>query len=110
MKKLMKPLLLSGLLCVSLASQAGEVEMKEALIEIIQLLEYVKPVVEQAQKEQPKDARVKVQFESYTDSDGNQHAGLKDDLNAIQQSLEAIVNQQGLEERTLSPIKSDFVE
>lgn len=108
MKNYLKPLLLMGLLCVSLVARADEIEMKEDLVQIVELMESIKPLLEKAERDQPKDARIKIQFESYTDSEGKTHSGLITDLEAIQQSLKEIVNQQGLEERDITPVKGDF--
>lgn len=109
MKKLSTMVLTIILVILPFCSYATEAEMKETLVQIIEQLESIKPLVNKAEKEQPKDARVKVQFDSYKDAEGLAHNGLKQDINSIQKSLEDIVNQQGLEERHIAPIKSDFV-
>ncbi len=97
-----------GLLFVSPLCLATEEEMKNTLVQIIQQLEAIKPLINQAEKEQPKDTRIKVQFNAYTDSEGTQHPGLNQDIESIQQSLIAIVNQQGLDELNIEPVNNDF--
>lgn len=103
-----------SMLCIASAiafpfCYATESEMKETLVQIIEQLESIKPLINKAEKEQPKDARIKVQFSQYKDSEGRVHSGLKEDVDTIQKSLEAIVNQQGLEDRHIDAIKSDFI-
>ena len=107
MKKILA-LVSIGLLCISPLCLATEEEMKNTLVQIIQQLEAIKPLINQAEKEQPSDTRVKVQFNAYTDSEGRQHPGLNQDIDSMQQSLIAIVNQQGLDELSIESLNNDF--
>ena len=88
---------------------ANEEQMKETLVSIINQLQGIKPLIEQARREQPKNPRVKIHFNTFVDSEGASHAGLKNDVELIEQALIEAVNKAEVEPRVVTPISRDFV-
>jgi RAQPRD family integrative conjugative element protein len=101
-------ILLLTLAC-STTSLADDEQMKENLVKIINQLQAIKPLIYQAEKSQIDNPRVKIHFDSWIDGNGVKHAGLRNDVEAIQQSLIAAINQESVEPRIYQPIKNDFV-
>ena len=104
-----RSLLIWLIACCPVFTWATEQQMKETLVQIIEQIESIKPLINQADLEQDKGSRIQVHFDDFKDSEGNRHQGLKSDINAIQHALIDIVNQQGLEERKVGPIQGDFI-
>lgn len=89
---------------------ADNEQMNEVLVKIIRQLQAVKPLINEAENAQEKNPRIKVHFDSWIDTSGNKHNGLRQDIEAIQTALVHIVNSETIEPRVYKPIQGDFVE
>lgn len=106
-KSLLKLILILALPGISFASDS---QMKETLVQIIDALQSVKNLINKAEKEQDANPRYKVHFNSFKDANGATHNGLRDDINEIQQSLMAIVNDNARTPRKIENLEHDFVD
>ncbi len=88
---------------------SNDAQMKNTLVKIVNQLEAIKPLINQAQEQQSENPRVKVHFDSWIGPDGTHHNGLRQDINAIQAALINAINKQSIEPRIYKPIKDDFI-
>ena len=109
MKKLLLLIMLMTSLGVTSCAWATDDQMKETLVKIIEELQTIQPLIDQAASEQPTNPRVMMHFDNWVDSSGTQHLGLKADLAAIQQALVTAVNRETIEPRVFAPLSDDFV-
>lgn len=98
-----------GLLCATTPIYANSEQMNETLVRIIHQLQAIKPLIAKAEEEQPQNPRVKVHFDRFQDANGEWHNGLLQDITEIEQALKQIVNQEGIEPRSYSSMKDDFI-
>ena len=107
----MKRLLLLMIILIGFSSTAlaDQAQMNETLVRLVNQLDAMIPLIEQAQREQPENTRFTFQFEKFDDSDGLTHNGLKDDVLAIRQALIDQINQPLSDPDTIPPIKDDFI-
>lgn len=108
----MKIKLQTGLLIgvfLSHVAFADDAQMKEEFVKIINQLEAIKPLLNEAERVQPPDPRVKVHFDSWIDANGVTHAGLREDIQRIQTALVHAVNRNSIEPRRYQLIKDDFI-
>ena len=93
MKKRRKLFLLSvALLCVVSGSvYADTAQMKTTLVKMVNQLEAIKPLINQAKEEQTENPRIKVHFDSWVGPNGQTHDGLRQDIEAIQQALRSVM-------------------
>ena len=96
------------LFSVNVSCFATEAQMKSTLVQIINQLQALKPLINQAQAEQPKNPRIKIHFDSWRDAQGKKHNGLRQDIEQIQQALITTINKQSIEPRSYTPIANDF--
>ena len=106
-KSLLKLILILALPVISFASDS---QMKETLVQIIDALEAIKILTNKAEKEQDANPRYKVHFNSFKDANGATHNGLRDDINEIQKSLIAIINDDTRMPRKVENLEHDFVD
>ena len=109
MKKLLLLIMLTASLGITSCAWATDDQMKETLVKIIEELQAIQPLIDQAAAEQPTNPRVMMHFDNWVDSSGVQHLGLKADLAAIQQALVTAVNRETIEPRVFAPLSHDFV-
>ena len=101
---------LLGVCCVSVGlAHADQAQLNTTLVQLIQQLETLKPLITQAEREQPANPRWRIHFRAWRDATGKTHAGLRDDVNTIQHALIETVNHQAREPRVVAPITGDFV-
>lgn len=109
MKKWLVMLGLSvGLGLVSGQALADEAQMNVTLVKIAQQLEALKPLINQAAAEQSPNPRVQVHFDAWTDANGLSHAGLRQDIDAIQKGVIDAINHKSVDPRPIAPINGDF--
>ena len=107
MKRLL--LLMMTLIGFSSVVWADQVQMNETLVRLVNQLDAMIPLIEQAQREQPENTRFTFQFEKFEGSDGVMHNGLKDDVLAIRQALIDQINQPMTDPDTIPPMTDDFI-
>ena len=91
---------------VSLTAWGDQAQMNTTLVQAIAELQHVKPLIAQAEAENP--AGSNIQFESFTGPDGKRHNGIQDDLNAITDGLIQIADQAPIDPKPYPPIAGDY--
>lgn len=79
------------------------------LIQMLNQLNALKPLLYSAKKEQDSHARVKFHYTDYRDADGHVHNGLLEDIHAIQQGIQAKLNKPLSTPRYFESIKGDYI-
>lgn len=99
------------LVCVlSMRVMASEASEKMYLLQMINQLEAVKPLIIAAQNAQIKDARILFHYTSYHDAEGIKHNGLLEDINEIKKGIQEKLNQTAPEPRHFQAIKGDYLD
>ncbi|HGF1596691.1 TPA: hypothetical protein ACF9NF_002945 [Legionella pneumophila] len=105
----MKRLLLVLLLSLSFASHASEEALNQTLVRVINQINAVMPLLDEAQSEIEPNTRIQLHIESFEGADGKTHAGLRSDLLAIRNSLIDYINKPAIEPKTIKPLSLDFI-
>ena len=95
---------------ISLDAEASEREERIYLIQILNQLHAIKPLVIAASLQQPKTNRIQFHYVTYKDANKKQHNGLLDDLNQIETGIQNKLNHVPIEPSRPSPIKGDYIE
>ncbi|MBA2710129.1 MAG: hypothetical protein H0U57_06020 [Tatlockia sp.] len=106
MKQLMMGLFL--VMATSLAS-AEEVALNSTLVRVINQINAVFPLLDEAKDEVLPTSRIKLHIDSFEGQDGLSHPGVRDDLLAIRNALIAYINKPAIEPKTVKPLALDFV-
>lgn len=93
----------------SLQAIANETREKIYLIQIINQLEAIKPLVISAHQEQETGARIKFRYTSYHDANGVSHNGLLEDINAIEKGIQEKLNHTISEPRYFQTMNGDYL-
>lgn len=96
------------LLITATSSFADEAKERIYLVQILNQLDAVQPIILAAAKEQPKNIRIQFHYTRYTDAKGQVHNGLLEDIQAIRAGIEQKLNQTSVEPRVVQPIKGDY--
>jgi RAQPRD family integrative conjugative element protein len=94
----------------SLQVLANDAREKVYLIQMMNQLDALKPLIIAADNEQIKNARVKFHYTSYRDSNGKPHNGLLEDINEIKVGIQERVNQTMSEPHRFIAIKGDYLD
>lgn len=105
----MKPLLCVILLLTSLQTWANNPDLNETLVRIINQINAIMPLLDEAQTQINPNARIQLQIESFEDTQGQPHAGLREDLLSIRNGLIDYINQPIVAPRKIKPLELDFV-
>lgn len=92
--------------CSSFATQA---ELNQTLVRIINQINAILPLLDEAKEEMEAGSRIRLHIESFEGSDNQKHAGVRDDLLAIRQGLIDYINKPAIEPKTVKPLKFDFI-
>lgn len=87
-----------GLLCITTLTYADNSQMNTTLERINQLLNQVNPLVNLAQSQEDKDARVKFQFDA-----------LRSDIARIQAGISQAINRPTIQPRVVEPLAGDYL-
>lgn len=90
-------------------SFADQAQMNETLVRLINQIDAMMPLVQQAKKQQPKNERFQFHFDAFEGSDGEMHNGLKEDLLSIRQALISQINTPSVDPYHIKPLNNDFV-
>lgn len=90
-------------------AHADQQQMNETLVRMINQIDAMMPLVQKAEKEQPKNERFAFHFTQFEGSDGERHNGLKEDLLEIRQALIAQINTPSVDPYHIKPLNNDFV-
>ena len=105
----MKPLLLALILSLPFASYAQEEAVNQTLVRVINQINAIMPLLDEAQSEIEPNTRIQLHIENFEGSEGKIHAGLRTDLFAIRNALIDYINKPAIEPKTIKPLALDFV-
>ncbi|HAT8391440.1 hypothetical protein SDC14_14555 [Legionella pneumophila serogroup 1] len=105
----MKRLLLILMLSLPLVSHASEEALNQTLVRVINQINAVMPLLDEAQSEIEPNTRIQLHIESFEGADGKTHAGLRNDLLAIRNALIDYINKPAIEPKTIRPLSLDFI-
>lgn len=106
----MKPLFL--LLILSLpcfSTYAGEETLNQTLVRVINQMNAIMPLLDEAQTEIEPNTRIQLHIESFEGLDGKIHPGLRNDLLIIRNALIDYINKPAIEPKTIKPLSLDFI-
>lgn len=89
--------------------QASESKERIYLIQILNQLNAIKPLIIAASLQQPKTNRIQFHYGAYKDANKKQHNGLLDDINQIERGIQNKLNHVSSEPSLLPPIKGDYI-
>lgn len=104
----MKRLLLLLLIGLSFSAHASE-ELNQTLVRVINQINSIMPLLDEAQAEIEPNTRIRLHIESFEGADGLMHAGLRTDLLEIRRALIDYINKPALEPKTIKPLALDFI-
>jgi hypothetical protein len=105
----MKRLLLALMLILPFTSHASEEALNQTLVRVINQINAIMPLLDEAQSEIEPDTRIQLHIESFEGADGKIHPGLRNDLLAIKSSLIDYINKPAIEPKTIKPLSLDFI-
>ena len=105
----MKRLLLILMLSLPLVSHANEEALNQTLVRVINQINAVMPLLDEAQSEIEPNTRIQLHIESFEGANGKTHAGLRNDLLAIRNALIEYINKPAMEPKTIKPLSLDFI-
>ncbi|HAU0276241.1 TPA: hypothetical protein ACR96C_003224, partial [Legionella pneumophila] len=76
----MKRLLCLTLIMISLQCSANNPDLNETLVRIINQINAIMPLLDEAQTQVTPNARIQLQIEGFEDLQGQHHSGLREDL------------------------------
>ena len=97
------------LLVFSFTAQAQNVELNETLVRIINQLNVITPLLDEAKSQTKSHVKVQIHIDDFKDNLGRNHLGLKSELQAIRAQLIAFINDPNQSPNTVKPLKHDFV-
>ncbi|WP_115304162.1 hypothetical protein [Legionella beliardensis] len=100
---------LCGLLLLVNTGCADNAALNETLVRLINQINAMMPLLDEAQDEQEPNARIALHVERFVDGEGKTHAGLRDDLVAIRNSLIDFINQPAIAPKIIKPLALDYV-
>ena len=106
MKQLLMGLILGG---ISLTSHATDAALNQTLVRIINQINAIMPLLDEAQDEITPNTRIQLHIEPFEGADGNTHAGLRTDLLSIRNALIDYINKPAIEPKTIEPLPLDFI-
>lgn len=105
----MKRLLLILMLSLPIVSHASEEALNQTLVRVINQINAVMPLLDEAQSEIEPNTRIQLHIESFEGADGKNHPGLRNDLLAIRNALVDYINKPAIEPKTIKPLSLDFI-
>lgn len=105
----MKRVLCLTLMMISLHSWANNPDLNETLVRIINQINAIMPLLDEAQTQIRVNTRIQLQIEEFEDAQGRHHAGLREDLLNIRNGLIDYINQPIIAPRKIKTLEMDFV-
>lgn len=106
MKKLM---IAVGLSLICAIGHATDAELNTTLVRVINQLNAILPLLDEAEDELEPNARIRLHIDSFEGSDGAKHPGVRDDLKSIRNALIDYINKPAIEPKTVKPLAFDFI-
>lgn len=92
-----------------ITARADTMQMNETMVRMINQIDAMFPLINQASHQQNKKARVQFHFYTWTDSSGVKHDGLNESLLKIRRALVQQINHSSLTPKEVKPINGDFI-
>jgi hypothetical protein len=105
----MKRIILALLFTLSFSAQANEVALNQTLVRVINQLNAIMPLLDEAKNEIEPNTRMQLHIEAFEGADGKTHAGLRSDLLSIRNALIEYINKPAIEPKTIKPLALDFI-
>lgn len=93
----------------SFTTYANDLALNQTLVRIINQLNAIMPLLDEAKSEVELNTRIQLHIESFEGSDGKQHAGLRQDVLSIRNALIDYINKPAIEPKTIQPLALDFI-
>lgn len=87
---------------------AGDEALNQTLVRIINQINAITPLLDEAKGEIAPNARITLHIDAFEGTDGQRHAGLRDDLMSIRNALIEYINQPAIAPKTIQPLELDF--
>ena len=100
---------LMGLLFFCSTVHADSEQMNETLVRLVNQLDVLLPLVDEAERQQPQNERFMFHFVSFEGSDGKMHPGLREDIMSMKAALIQQINQPAVDPESVSPVTNDFI-
>lgn len=95
---------------ISPSAPASQELLNEQLVRIINQLNAIKPIIEEAERYQSKNAPVKLHLKAFQGADGKRHNGVSEDIELIKKGLVSYLNKPVIAPKKVEPIAGDFIE
>ncbi|WP_133130230.1 RAQPRD family integrative conjugative element protein [Legionella yabuuchiae] len=105
----MKQIFTATIFFLSLTAQASNPNLNETLVRIINQINAITPLLDEAQSELNPKARIQLHIESFNDNEGHHHVGVREDLLMIRNGLIDYINEPVVSPRKVKPLNRDFV-
>jgi hypothetical protein len=106
MKKL---LVVVGFCLMSVGVQASEAELNNTIVRVINQMNAILPLLDEAEDEIEPNARIRLHIDSFEGADRAKHPGVRDDLKSMRNALIDYINKPEIEPKTVKPLVFDFV-
>jgi len=106
----MKKTILIIMSLISLSISANESEMNKVLVQIINQINAIMPLIDEAKRVQPQNMRVKFNLEKFKNGRGEELNGVREDLLAIKKGVIEYINKPDLSPKTIKSLEFDFIE
>ena len=106
MKKLM---IAVGLSFMCAIGHASEPELNTTLVRVINQLNAILPLLDEAEDEIEPNDRIRLHIDSFEGSDDKKHPGVRDDVKSIRNALIDYINKPAIEPKTVKPLVFDVI-
>lgn len=93
----------------SITSHANDEALNQTLVRIINQINAVMPLLDEAKTEIEPNARIALHIDAFEGADGKMRAGLRDDLLSIRNALIDYINKPVIAPKTIKPLALDFI-
>jgi len=97
-----------ALLGLSPSIFAESSQMNETLVRLVNQLDALLPLVDEAEREQSPNERFTFHFSAFEGSDGKERNGLREDIMSMKEALIVQINQPAIDPDTVVPMTNDF--
>ncbi|HVV68002.1 MAG TPA: RAQPRD family integrative conjugative element protein [Gammaproteobacteria bacterium] len=108
--KQMLVLMLCGVMTQVFASPQPEDQERSYLVQLVNQLDAMTPLVLAAEREQPQNVRMQFHYTAWRDSKGQLHNGLLEDIKTIKAGIRQKLDQTPVEPRALDAIRGDYLD
>ena len=88
---------------------ATDEELNTTLVRVINQLNAVLPLLDEAEDEMEPNARIRLHIDAFEGADGVIHPGVRSDIKSIRNALIDYINKPAIEPKTVKPLAFDFV-